>query len=157
MLLLDRPRLARRSFERQLRVLLRRSRIALPVASLPGDPADEDRHDRRHLVVGLVKGFVDDHVHEDISLDRLAEEVGLSKYHLARLFREVAGQTPWTYVQEARVREAQRLLREGRPLAEVALDAGFYDQSHLTRVFKAVTGQTPGQWQRAQEQPPEAA
>ena len=41
-------------------------------------------------------------------------------------------------------RELEELLREERPLSEIAIETGFADQSHFTRVFKRLTGRTPG-------------
>ncbi len=103
---------------------------------------------REPLVVGAVKAFVEDHAGEAIDLERLAREANLSKYHFARTFREAEGVTPWAYVQRVRVRRARTLLDAGLPLAEVALRAGFYDQSHLTNTFKRIEGVTPGQYRR---------
>ena len=96
-------------------------------------------------VVGTIKTIIDERPGEAHSLDRLSEEVHLSKYHLARLFRDIEGMPPWRYVQQARIKKASELLLdEDLSLAEVAFAAGFYDQSHLTNAFKRATGQTPG-------------
>jgi AraC-like DNA-binding protein len=80
---------------------------------------------------------------------RLAELVNLTQLdraYLIRTFRNVVGMPPHRYLIQIRVREAKRLIREGRPLAEVAAEAGFADQSHLTRHFKSLTGLTPGRY-----------
>jgi len=99
-----------------------------------------------HEAVELTKGFVEAHADEDIDLDRMAREAGISKFHLVRIFREAEGTTPWAYVRAARIRRAKELLEEDLPLAEVALRAGFYDQSHFSRVFREVEGKSPGQY-----------
>lgn len=118
-------------------------------ASLPGDAAGNAWGP---LVVGTVKTFVDAHAGEIRSLDRLAAEVHLSKFHLARLFREHAGTSLWAYVLQARIRKAEALLAEGHALSEVALRTGFYDQSHFTRVFKRMTGLTPGAYRKRRQE-----
>lgn len=100
------------------------------------------------LTMGEIRHYIDRHAHEVAGLEQLSERANLSKYHFTRVFREATGVTPWTYVREARLRRAKALLDEGRSLAEVAQEAGFYDQSHLTHVFKAIEGVTPGVYRK---------
>lgn len=77
----------------------------------------------------------------------LATEAGVHPTHLTRRFKAHFGMTVTGLVRRVRVREAARLMAaDDRPLARVALDAGFADQSHFCRVFKAETGLTPGQY-----------
>ena len=68
---------------------------------------------------------------------------GLSPFHLARLFAGAYGLPPHKYLEGLRVDRARALLAAGRPLAEVALAAGFASQSHLNRSFKRILGITP--------------
>jgi AraC-like DNA-binding protein len=79
-----------------------------------------------------------------VTLRDLAELAGLSSYHFLRVFRQAQGLPPHAYLIQARVRRAQDLLRRGTSAVDVALAAGFVDQSHLTRHFKRLTGVTPG-------------
>ncbi len=82
-------------------------------------------------------------------LDRLAAEAGVHPVHLARTFRHFRGCTPGVYVQELRVRRVWAGAADPRlPLADLALEAGFADQSHCTRVFRQRTGLTPGALRR---------
>ena len=85
---------------------------------------------------------------EQVSLDALSEIAGLSKYHLLRAFTKETGITPYSYLETIRIDRAKTLLRQGVPAAEVALCAGFSDQSHFTNVFKRFNGLTPGQYRR---------
>ena len=95
--------------------------------------------------LGRVKDLLRESYREPLTLDRLTGEAGIHPVHLTRTFRRFHGQTPGEYVQELRVRQVCRALSESQaPLAEIALDAGFADQSHCTRVFKRITGTTPG-------------
>lgn len=57
--------------------------------------------------------------------------------------------TPNQFAQIKRACHAVDLLRRGLPLAAVAIEAGYADQSHLTRSLKAIMGQTPAALQRA--------
>ena len=99
-----------------------------------------------HEAVELAKGFAEAHAGDEIDLARMAEEAGISKFYLVRLFREAEGTTPWAYVRAARIRRAKELIEEDLPLVEVALRSGFYDQSHFSRAFREAEGKTPGQY-----------
>lgn len=51
------------------------------------------------------------------------------------------------YQVQLRLNKALELLRSGKPVNEVALETGFFDQSHFTRAFKKKFGTTPGQYE----------
>jgi AraC family transcriptional regulator len=78
------------------------------------------------------------------SVAALARTVGVERTRLIRAFRRHFHTTPATYLRKLRAGEAARLLVEtDAPIAEIALTAGFADQSHLNRVFKRLMGCTP--------------
>jgi AraC-like DNA-binding protein len=65
-------------------------------------------------------------------------------YHFAREFKHSVGVTPHCYVLQKRVEQAQDMLaRTDLSVAEIALAAGFSDQSHFTRQFRHIVGTTP--------------
>ena len=145
------PRLDAARFDDQLQRLLRHAGIApvqpTLVAGLPGDEAQGPTVYTR---IGAVQLYIDRHVEDVRDLAQLAAQAQLSKYHFSRCFREVIGQSPWAYVQAARLRRAKALLHDpDRSLTDVALDAGFYDQSHFIRAFKQAEGVTPGAYREA--------
>lgn len=73
-----------------------------------------------------------------------AEELNISVEHLVRTFRLRFGTTPGQFVRYCRMINATRALVEtDAPIAQVALDAGFADQSHLTRLFRLTFRTTP--------------
>lgn len=80
------------------------------------------------------------------SLSGLAAQVGLSPFHLLRIFQAEVGATPHAYRIACRVRRAKGLMDHGEPPAQAAAATGFVDQSHLSRHFKAAYGVTPGQY-----------
>jgi len=85
------------------------------------------------------------------SMQALAEEAGVHPVHLARVFRRQHGCTAATYVRMLRVAWAQeQLLRADTITADVALAAGFADQSHFARVFRMIVGVPPARWRRQQ-------
>jgi len=85
----------------------------------------------------------------ELRLEELAAEVGLTTFQLIGLFKRTVGLTPHAYLTQHRLNVACRHLAHARPLAEVATDVGFYDQSALTKHFKRCYGITPLQFVRA--------
>lgn len=83
---------------------------------------------------------------ENPGLTELAAEVGLSPWHLNRVFRRVIGLPPHAYQNQLRLNRAKTLLRGELALADVAASVGFADQAHFTRQFKKAFGVTPGKY-----------
>ncbi|TYL83248.1 helix-turn-helix domain-containing protein [Bradyrhizobium cytisi] len=84
-----------------------------------------------------------------LPLQAIAAELGLSVSHFSRAFRASTGLPPHRWLLHHRVRTAKRLMSvRGLSLSEVAISAGFANQSHFTRVFSATTGVSPGAWRR---------
>jgi AraC family transcriptional regulator len=95
--------------------------------------------------------YVRAHPGDDLTLGALAAQAGFSPYHFARLFRQTTGETPHRFVLRERLRRAQQLLAGTElPLAAVARECGFADQSHLACVFRRQLGRTPRQYRREQ-------
>jgi AraC family transcriptional regulator len=85
----------------------------------------------------------------EISLAFVARECKLSVSHFARSFKQCTGKPPHRWLLENRVEKAKELMLDAQlPLAEIALECGFSDQSHFTRVFSRTVGTSPGSWQR---------
>jgi AraC family transcriptional regulator len=79
-----------------------------------------------------------------LSLARIAAEVGVHPVHLARQFRVAHGCTVGEYIRMVRVNFARhRLTESDHPIADIAIDAGFADQSHLSKSFRRITGESP--------------
>ena len=85
---------------------------------------------------------------EPPSLETLALDLDSSPFALLRAFRELYGMPPHTWLTDARVREARRLLDAGVSPAEAAVAVGFTDQPHLNRHFTRIVGVPPGAYQR---------
>jgi len=102
-----------------------------------------------HRQIAQLTDYILAHLHTPLSLETLAQQVSLSSYHFAHLFRQATGETPHQFVIRTRIDRAQRLLREtDSPLSQVALSVGFQSQSHFTQVFKERLGETPRQYRK---------
>jgi len=107
----------------------------------------------RDLRIDRASRYIEQNFQEKISLKRLAEVAGLSPYHFLRAFRAAVGISPHDYLIRCRLRHAQRLIISSagtRPLADIAVEAGFYDEAHLASHFRRVFGQPPRRWLRQQ-------
>ena len=97
-----------------------------------------------------VRDYIEAHLDDDLSLTVLADIACLSPYHFSRSFKEAAGVGPQRYVIRRRLERAKTLLRRTHePLARIAQEAGFADQSHLNSIFRREMGVTPGRFRAA--------
>ena len=94
--------------------------------------------------------YVEEHFPMRITLAELARHSGVHPVHLAQAFRNRYGMSVGAYVRRVRVERArQQLAADSSTISQVALAAGFTDQSHLTRVFRMHTGTTPARFRKA--------
>ncbi|MEM7305403.1 MAG: AraC family transcriptional regulator [Planctomycetota bacterium] len=91
--------------------------------------------------------FLHERLDEELSLDRLAEVAGYSRYHFHRLFRGLVGESLGEHRRRLRLeRAAVRLRRGSRPVIDEALDAGYESHEAFTRAFRARFGCSPSDW-----------
>jgi AraC family transcriptional regulator len=92
---------------------------------------------------------LESHLDGKISLQDIAADFGLSVSHFSRAFRISTGLPPHQWLLRQRVSTAKQLMTvRDLPLSEIAISAGFANQSHFTRVFSSVVGISPGAWRR---------
>jgi AraC family transcriptional regulator len=107
----------------------------------------------RKLPSGQLARLIDhikEHLAHDLSLDDLAAQTGLTKYHFMRCFKASTGRSPLQYVTELRVAQARRLLETTALTMElVARQSGFSSADHLARVFGKATGLSPRAYRTA--------
>ncbi len=96
----------------------------------------------------LAKSLLQERMAEPPSLEQLARELGTGPFSLLRAFKAAYGMPPHTWLTNARVRTARRLLEAGIAPAQAAAAVGFTDQPHLNRHFTRIVGVPPGAYQR---------
>ncbi|QKF81323.1 AraC family transcriptional regulator [Halarcobacter ebronensis] len=89
--------------------------------------------------------FMKDCLDTNISLDDLALNSNLSKYHFLRVFKNSIGITPHQFILSQRVQKARELIVKGEQLNQVASTVGFSDQSHFIKNFKRIYGYVPSE------------
>ena len=91
-----------------------------------------------------VREYIEANLEKKVCLDELASLADLSKHHFVRAFKQSTGLPPHAYLLRRRVDRACELLADTKmPLAEIALAAGFSDQSHFAHRFREQVGITP--------------
>ena len=97
-----------------------------------------------------VRDYIETHLDDRLTLTDLAGVACLSPYHFSRSFKQAVGVGPQRYVMQRRLDRAKTLMRRtNQPLASIAQEVGFVDQSHLTSMFRRETGVTPGRYRAA--------
>src|SRR5271165_2131674 len=97
-----------------------------------------------------VRDYIEAHLDDQLTLTEIAGVACLSPYHFSRSFKQAMGVGPQRYVMLRRLERAKTLMRRtNQPLALIAQEVGFTDQSHLTAIFRHETGLTPGRYRAA--------
>jgi len=104
---------------------------------------------RERAAVRVVREYLEAHASDEVPLADLARIVDLSPFYLTRVFRQEVGLPPHAYQIQARVQQARGWIAAGWRLADVALAAGFGDQSAFSNQFRRHVGVTPGQYAAA--------
>lgn len=141
-------------------------RVQLPVGTLEGSGASEHERfllaleelrrrysapDQRETsrLVSRAKAHIDNHYMEELSLEQLAGEAGVSPHHLSRRFKQETGETVVGYITRRRLEVARELLSLGDlSVKEVSARCGFSDASYFSRVFAGKEGVSPREYRR---------
>lgn len=101
---------------------------------------------KERRAIQQARQYIEEHFAAGVSLQELAQHVGLSPYYFLRVFRAEVGMPPYAYLESVRIGHAQKLIEAGMSLVAAAMEAGFSSQSHMTNSFKKIIGATPGQY-----------
>lgn len=85
----------------------------------------------------------------DVSLDALASDAGLSRFHFCRAFKQSTGLSPHAWLRQHRLEQAMNMLRDtDASIALVAAELGYASQTAFAAAFRRLTGDTPSDWRR---------
>ncbi len=126
----------------------RRQPLALPERRPPSTLAGTDER----LPEGLQRAVIlmRRRLSERLSLDDLAAEAAMSRFHFCRRFRARFGRSPMRFLTELKIEKAkQLLLKEEMHISQVAERAGFADPSSFSKIFRRATGLSPSSFRRS--------
>lgn len=111
---------------------------------------DRQRWDAGHMsIIYSSCNYIRSHCHEPLSLDRVAEYTGFSKFYFSRLFKNYTQMSFLEYLNRCRISEAEKMLADTeKTVTEIAMDCGFNSISTFNRVFKMANNCTPAEYQR---------
>ncbi|MCI9168868.1 MAG: AraC family transcriptional regulator [Dorea sp.] len=125
-----------------LRILavLSGSRLFLPT---------EKNHDKRVEEIKTVLTYIKENYKEKIYIQDLARQVNMNAQYFCRFFKKSIGRSPMEYINEYRLKQSLRLLKEtDLPVTEVCLECGYNNLGNFLRSFKKYTGTTPLQYRK---------
>lgn len=131
---------------RLLQIIYLMCRGASPPARAPraGRPVGKSR---RGAIMSQARQIILNRYHEEITLDQMAESLGISSYYLSRVFSAESGFTLSSYLTTVRMERAAQLLKDPqRRVADAAAAVGFRDAHYFGKVFKAHYGESPGRY-----------
>lgn len=110
----------------------------------------EEQKKRADNAIGYIQKFIEEHVSEDLSLVRLAEQVYLNPSYLSRLYKQVAGTNLSDFIDNVRMKKAKELLeKETVKIHEVARMVGYETAASFTRFFRKISGRSPQEYHDA--------
>lgn len=107
------------------------------------------RRSQRHPAVEKALHYMKERYGQDVSLQELAEHVGLNPAYFSLLFKEQMGISYIKHLTRLRMEQAKALLRSGLRVNEVSERVGYLNYRHFTELFKKIVGMTPGQYRDA--------
>lgn len=102
------------------------------------------QHDNCPDAIKKAIKYIEKHFSKPITVEDLAEKIGMSKYHFTRLFKKSTGYSPYEYLIVTRLNYSKELLKTTEyPVYEIAMKTGFDSASHYIKTFKQKEGNTP--------------
>lgn len=97
--------------------------------------------------------YLSTHLNEQVTIDDMADHVGMSRAVFHRRFKEATTMSPIQFVKSMRLNNAAMKIAEGKTVSEAAWDVGYQSSSQFSREFKRMYGQSPRQWSNATQVP----
>lgn len=120
-----------------------------PVPSQHANTIAAEHTSTAQRTITSIKNYINEHFHENLTLEDLSTLAHFSPSYLSRLFHQVTGLTIKTYITLKRLENAEFLLKNSEMnIHEVAFNCGFQNVSHFNRVFKSHTNLSPLEYRR---------
>lgn len=125
-------------------LLILQDLVKTEYAYFPKNDGDKAKHAER------IATYIQMNYMHALSLDKIAEDLNVSKYYMSHLFKEVTGLTIMEYLMECRLTQVKYLLemKPDLPLQKIALESGFVSAAHFSRYFKEKIGMTASDYRK---------
>ncbi len=110
---------------------------------------DADRMESGDKNAWRMKNFIDEHYDQELSLDILADKVGISAKYLSRIFKQSMGINLTDYLAYVRVEKVKELIALDVPLEQIMKSVGITNRTTFNRTFRKIEGMTPGEYRSA--------
>lgn len=108
---------------------------------------DYERENKTVEVVNRIKLYIQENLHDDLSLVRIAEHVYFNPSYLSRFFKQATGENLSDYIMNARILKAKELLEENNlKICEIASTVGYESHAYFDRLFRKALGKTPQEY-----------
>ena len=106
---------------------------------------EETEHfNEKHNSISEIAGYINNHFDEEITLESVAEKFFISPYYFSRSFKKFTGFNFIEYLNNVRIKEAQKLLfKTDFPVSQISTIVGYKSTTHFGRVFKDITSVSP--------------
>ncbi|MBS8266229.1 response regulator [Mesobacillus boroniphilus] len=110
----------------------------------------EESYDRLEAdKIQQIKQYITEHSNEDISLDALANKVGLSPIYISKMFKEKLGVNYIDFLTECRIEKAKKLLADSeKSLKEITFEIGYHEPNYFSKVFKKMCSISPTEYRK---------
>ena len=109
----------------------------------------EQQPERTSIFVQEVLSYIHEHYSENITLEQMADVLHVSKYYLCRIFRQITGVSPFTYLKKYRImKSCELLVSTDKKISEISGLCGFNNVSYFNREFLLYTKTTPSSYRR---------
>ncbi|EOU3282306.1 helix-turn-helix transcriptional regulator [Vibrio harveyi] len=103
---------------------------------------------KQYLLIRQSKAFMEKHHSENIELNDLAKAAFMSRFHYVRIFKQMYGVTPRSYLRDMRIKKAKVLLKESHSITDTCFQVGYESLTTFSSVFRKSTGYSPKAFQK---------
>jgi len=97
-----------------------------------------------------IRQYIEEHAHEDISLEAIGKRVGLSPFYISKMFKEQLGVNYIDFLTERRIEKAKRLMADpAKSMKEITFEVGYHDPNYFSKVFKKMCELSPTEYRKA--------
>lgn len=127
--------------------------LLAPAAETAHDAYKSDPHPLPPRAVEAVRAYVEERIDATISVDHLAQHIGISRHHFSRRFRGATGQSPYQFILDLKLDHAAKTMRtdQGIKIIDVANMVGYRNAAQFSQAFRRRFGQTPRLWRLSGE------